>query len=201
MATPCPPTKRRRRDLTLQEKQKIVIYMRQNPGLTRTKIASIFGIPRTTISDIACNADQITKSFNDGKISSSVKRLRKPTSPDVDTTLLEWFGRTRSCLPDFPISGEMLLEKANELASFSDGEIPISSSWINRWKARHSISTKKLVGEASSVNPAIVDEWINTKLPLLSKEFSPSDIFNADETGLFWRMLPDTTMALRKEQV
>lgn len=48
-----------------------------------------------------------------------------------------------------------------------------------------------------SIDAALVDEW----LPLLSKEFSTSDIFNANETGLFWRMLPDSTMAYHKEQV
>ena len=75
---------------------------------------------------IACNAYQITKSFNNGKISSSIKRLRKPTLPDVDGAILEWFSHTCSCLLDFPINGEMVLEKANELTSFGDCETPIS---------------------------------------------------------------------------
>jgi hypothetical protein len=31
--------------------------------------------------------------------------------------------------------------------------------------------------------------------------FSPRDIYNADETGLFWKALPDRTLAFKNERV
>ena len=35
-------------------------------------------------------------------------------------------------------------------------------------------------------------------MPLLER-YNPNDIFNADETGLYWRLLPDKTHAVKGE--
>lgn len=48
---------------------------------------------------------------------------------------------------------------------------------------------KKQSGEKAAVNMNVVDEWIE-KLPSICEGYKPSDIFNMDETGLFYR---DTT--------
>ena len=49
---------------------------------------------------------------------------------------------------------------------------------------------KKLHGEAESV-----DQDAANRLPQLLKEFTAENIFNCDETGLFYRCLPDHTHA------
>ena len=42
-------------------------------------------------------------------------------------------------------------------------------------------------------------EWKeNTLFPLLQR-YDPSDVFNADETGLHWRLMPDKTHAVSGE--
>ena len=95
----------------------------------------------------------------------------------------------------------MLLDKAMQLALLNDSEKSISPSWISHWKTRHGISSKRLVGEASSVDAAVVDEWRSKKVPHLTKEFSPNNLYNINETGLFWRLLPSQTMAFLNEKV
>jgi hypothetical protein len=50
-----------------------------------------------------------------------------------------------------------------------------------------------ICGEANSVNPKEVVPWKKTILPHLTAKDSPKDIFNADECGLFYNMLPDKT--------
>ena len=45
---------------------------------------------------------------------------------------------------------------------------------------------KKLHGEAESVDQNDVDEGQTNCLPTLLKQFKDEDIFNADETGLFY---------------
>ena len=42
-----------------------------------------------------------------------------------------------------------------------------------------------------SVDQDGVNKWQNERLPTLLKEFQPVQIFNTDETGLFYRCLPD----------
>ena len=47
--------------------------------------------------------------------------------------------------------------------------------------------------EANSVPKDITDDWLCNKLPSLLQEFNAMDIFTADETGMFFKLLPDRT--------
>ena len=69
--------------------------------------------------------------------------------------------------PAFPISAEMLLAKANDFVKICGYEKIIKMSWINQWKSRHHISFKRLAGKASLVDPALVGEWLDVKVPLI----------------------------------
>jgi hypothetical protein len=66
-----------------------------------------------------------------------------------------------------------------------------SSGWIERFKKRSGFVYRKVCGEANSVNPEAVVAWKDTTLLHLMAKYSPKDIFNADEFGLFYNMLPD----------
>ena len=104
---------------------------------------------------------------------------------------------------NFPISGSMLLTKANDFVKMYGIDGKINSSWIDRWKVwhMHAISFKPFHGEASSVNVAIAAEWMKFKVPAILNAFPPQNVFNVDETALFWKMLPNRTMSYRQEQV
>ena len=45
-----------------------------------------------------------------------------------------------------------------------------------------------LSGEAVDVNQDVIDAWVEC-LPTICKGYDSKDIFNADETGLFYRTL------------
>ena len=190
-----------RKQLTLRQKQEILIFVQQNPQMKRREVAKRFSLAPSTLSGIITKADQIKKCFHDGKFKPDAKRLRKPSLETVDAALLQWFSHLRSSEPDFPISGEMILQKAVELASLDGCEKPVTPSWVHRWKVRHGIVSKRLIGEASSVHVPTVDNWISNSVPLLICEFPLNNIFNVDESGLFWKLLPNYTMAFKKEQV
>ena len=48
----------------------------------------------------------------------------------------------------------------------------------------------KVCGDSANVNLNVVSEF-KSKLPEIVKDFDLKDIFNIDETGLFYRTLPD----------
>ena len=52
-------------------------------------------------------------------------------------------------------------------------------------------------GEANSVPKDAVDYWLCSKLPGLLQEYDAKDKFNADKTGLFFKLLPDMTYAFK----
>ena len=54
-------------------------------------------------------------------------------------------------------------------------------------------------GEADAVTEDMTSDWMSTKLPALLSKFQSYDIFNADETGLIWKCLPDKTLHMKGE--
>ena len=79
-------------------------------------------------------------------------------------------------------------------------EFHCSSSWLEHFKARNNIAFRRMCGESSSVTPEMTSDWLSQTLPSLLAEYKPEDIFNADETGLFWKCLPDKTMRFKGDR-
>ncbi|UYV76908.1 TIGD4 [Cordylochernes scorpioides] len=75
-----------------------------------------------------------------------------------------------------------------------------SNGWLERFKARRNIAFKRLHGEAGSVDANSVATWKGGIIPSLLAKYSPQDILNADETGLFYKLLPNQTMTIRGEK-
>ena len=66
-----------------------------------------------------------------------------------------------------------------------------TESWIRRMKKRNNISYKKAHGEKLSADAPAAKHFIDNDLPKLLERYHPDDIFNCDETGLYWRGISD----------
>ncbi|CAG8605068.1 406_t:CDS:2, partial [Gigaspora rosea] len=66
--------------------------------------------------------------------------------------------------------------------SLPDNELKFSNGWIRQFKKRNGLRNFKLHGEAGSN---------------IIQSYALNDVFNADETGLFFRMVPNQTLASR----
>jgi hypothetical protein len=71
------------------------------------------------------------------------------------------------------------------------GNLEATEGSISRWKDWNNIKFKRFHGEKSSADTNGADEWSLAKLPEILKKISPQDIYNVDETGLFYRAAPD----------
>ena len=80
----------------------------------------------------------------------------------------------------------MLQKKANNFAREFEKDTEVTSSWIDRRKKRWGINRIPKAGECGGVNEATVEEWQNTALKNILEKYEPNDIYNANETGLFW---------------
>jgi len=58
---------------------------------------------------------------------------------------------------------------------------------------------RKVCGESASVNDKVCNEW-KAELKAKSDGYEPQKVFNADETALFFKCLPDKTMAFIGEK-
>ena len=186
--------------LTIKRKLEIIDLVDQAPpGKKKKDIASEAGIQASTLSTILKNKDALRAGHAVG--SSNKKRVRDPLCPDVDAALFQWFSAARA--QSVPISGEILKSKAQELATELDPdheEWSCSNGWLSHWKVRHNISYKAVSGENAAVSKEVCEDWKKSTLYPLLQRYHPNDVFNADETGLFWRLLPDKTHTARGEK-
>ena len=111
---------------------------------------------------------------------------------------MEWFKLARS--QGIPLSGPMLQEKALYYASeLGLTDFKASNGWLNRFRARHNINFASVCGESGSVSQVTCEEWIE-KLPSILSGYHPCDVYNMDETGLFFRALPDKSLSIKGEE-
>ena len=88
----------------------------------------------------------------------------------------------------------MLKKMAHSFARAFGKDTEVTSSWIDRWKKRWGIGRILKAGECGGVNEVTVEEWRNTALKNILEKYEPNDIYDADETGLFWQMLPENLL-------
>ena len=191
------PSKRSHQPIPLSTKVDIIKAV-DGKQKSKSVIARDFNVARSTISSIIKNKEKTLEAFESSSFLPDRKRLRTATYTDVEDALLLWFKQARSL--NVPISGPILQMKARELAmSLGRPGFVCSSGWLKRFKTRHGIAFRQMSGEAGSVTEDMTSDWLDTRLPALLGEFQPDDIFNADETGLFWKCLPDTTLHFKGE--
>ena len=199
----------KRKALNLSEKYSILKEL-EGPNVTQKAMCEKYGVCKGTISSIVKQKDAILGAHTSGKFSCNTKRLKMGRFDDVDRNLMNW------CQAAFAANMEgltsiMLVEKAKDIAKalteesgeprYTEADIEhLTIDWISRFKSRHAISYKRQVGEAGDVTNEMKDEWLTTTLPALRRRYNDEDIFNLDELGLFWRLLPDKTLCLKNEK-
>lgn len=167
--------------------------------LTMTDIGKKYGLHKSTVSKIVKKRTQIEEACGSFSFQSDRKRMRTCKAEDVDEVLYRWFKQARAM--SAPLSGTILMERASEIASEMGLEtFTPSSGWLDRFKKRRGIVFKAVCGESASVDSTQTEEWLTKTLPDILSEYGPNNIFNADETGLFFRCLPDRTLAFKGEQ-
>ncbi|UYV80325.1 hypothetical protein LAZ67_18002420 [Cordylochernes scorpioides] len=150
--------------------------------MSKNEIGERFSLPRTTVRDILTQAEK----WENYTVGSS-KRQRVGKFSDLEDALFNWFTQKRA--NNIIITDDLLREKAKKLGEQLDvpENFTYSSGWLQRFKGRFHISQRRLCGEGASISPAIIDEHLtNLNSMLANSGYDPTNIYNADETGLFF---------------
>lgn len=158
-----------------------------------------FGIPANTLSTILKNRQKLEDAINNHCVITSRKRIKTCVYDNVDEAMLKWINNARS--QNLPLSGPLIRQKAQEFAmKFGHSDFLASVGWLDKFKNRHNIVYRVVCGESGDADIQLADEWKQTVLVDLLKKYDANDIFNADETGLFFKCLPDKTLAFKNER-
>jgi hypothetical protein len=134
--------------------------------------------------------DEIKQKYLTVEMGSQRKKSRGAKFPEVVKALLTWFKNAREAREqNVTVSGEKAKYFATKLG-ISDLEFDCSSGWLERFKVRHDISFKHICGETNSVvtNSIEMENW-QTKLSKILQDYSPDQIYNADETVFFLQVV------------
>lgn len=186
--------KQKRKALTLKDKYDIIQKIQK--GVKQSDICREMSLPKSTVSVTWHKRKHILSLY--GTVNVNCKRMKKSAHEELDKGLLQWFTQKRE--DNVPLSGPILQCKASEMGSkIEKKDFTCSRSWIERFKKRHCISAGKVVGESASVDMNVVSDWFCTIWPDLRNNYDSNDIFNADETGLFYKLTPDKTLKFKGE--
>ena len=79
-----------------------------------------------------------------------------------------------------------MLKEALSLASQNGHDnFQASEGWLSAFLKRHKIMVATLCGEAAEVSKVVVDDF-KSRLPSILEGYKPEDIYNCDESGLYF---------------
>ncbi len=183
--------------LTIQDR--MVAIKKHEDGLSCRAISKLMGCGKSQIQKIVAEKDAIRASWDSGTVNADRRfvKARKCLYQDVNDKVYDWFCDQRA--KNFPISGTLIIQKANIVAlEVGQPDFEGSNGWLDGWRKRHNIKCVALSGEAAGVDPQTVDDW-SSRLPSITEGYELRDIFNADETGLYWRTLPNRSLVGKDE--
>ena len=188
-----PSSKRRRSELSLKEKIKLIQEAESTPKPTLKTLSERFDIGKSTVGDILRRKSDYVQQWEKNATGTKF-RFGNPCRYDpLNDLMWDWFCRVRS--KNIPLSGPIIQDKATNFAAelgFTD--FKASNGWLERWKARYSVKGFKVSGEGASVDQHTVEDY-KTRLHNLTNGYEATDIFNCDETGLYFKALPTKTLA------
>ena len=154
-------------------------------------------LPKSTVATIWRNRLKLMDSIEGRKTGSLRKRMHSVKHEDLDSAVYCWFLQVRE--RKLPVSSHILKEKAKKFAAaFGIEDFHCSNGWVDCFKQQHDLRFRAISGEKGEVSNDTTSNWLKDVLPKLIEGYQPTDIYNTDETGLFYQLIPNKTLA-RKE--
>ena len=186
-------TPNKRKNISLEEKYEII--KDKQKGMSVKDLAEKYNYGASTICTItkAENAKKVLDALQSGEIASAKKRMRKLEYPDIDEAMDKWYDKTINTTNTI-VDGPSMKRQAEKFATMlGHTDFKASDGWLSKFKHRHNIGFKTVVGEAGFVSEIIVQDW-NRRLIGIIDGFSIDDIYNADESGLLYKAQATKTM-------
>ncbi|KAI5116181.1 hypothetical protein M0805_002680 [Coniferiporia weirii] len=197
------PVTKKRNTLTYTDKILILDFAeKEGCSWSQQKIADHFRhthfptLNQSTISIIFRNKEKLRAMKKDDPTQLVYKRPRVVKFPQLEDALQTWVFQALAC--NVRVTGAVLKAKAGHFADLfgipEDQRLSLSNGWVDSFKQRYMLGQIKFFGEAASVSLEGV-ATAQVRMQELLSGYDRHDIYNMDETGLYYRMPPDRALA------
>lgn len=119
----------------------------------------------------------------------NAKRVKQVEHPEIEDMMELWIAKAMR--DGVHLNGEIIRQKWTRFADLTgiaeDERINLSDGWLAALKRRCGLKEFKRHGEAASADPATIEqERLRIQELIVYEEYDLCDVFNMDETGLFW---------------
>ena len=198
--------KRNKVELRVDQKFQIIEYQQKHPSLKQTELIKYFNklfsvnIPAKTMSGILSVANR-SKILKQDNVESLNKRIRECKYPDLERML--WLWQTMATNKGISVSDSLLIEKAKEFGQMlgicEGSSFMYSEGWLEKFKKRFNLKLYKIVGESGSVSEELIAKSRKEVREFIFKWIKNGgkleNIFNLDETALFFKLQRSETLA------
>ncbi|XP_070619108.1 tigger transposable element-derived protein 1-like [Erythrolamprus reginae] len=197
-----------KRKMTLDTKLEII--RKHGEGKRVVDLAKEYGRNKSMISTIL-KQKEVLMASKPAKGVSIMSKRRSNINDEMEKLLLIWL-RDKQLAGD-SVSGSVIREKARVLyedlvrnmpgtseEDIVEGSFKASRGWLEKFKIRSGLHSVVRHGEAVSLDPKCAEEFVATFAELIHAEgYVAQQIFNCDETGLFWKKMPRRTFITAEE--
>jgi AcrR family transcriptional regulator len=193
---------KRRTCLKLEDKLKVIQYMER--GRPVNDITRELGIGKTQVYKLYKNRDSLLASVRKSGIPNHSKKVKNSAKyPDIDAAVFEWFCAVRTLRRSrkpLPVSQDLIKARAKlEAKNKGIQTFKASNGWFWKWRNRYNIGPSVILhGEAGEIDLKAVEPTMQILREALH-EFRSENIFNMDESALFYRAIPCRSYLMEDE--
>jgi hypothetical protein len=193
-------------------KDKLQAIERVKGGERQASVCRDFGVPGGTLRGWLKDEPKLRWFLDQlgGEVGTQRKKMRLANEEEIDRAVYSWFLTLRQ--HGVPLSGPVIQAQAEAFARQIYGPectFKASHGWFWRWQKRHGISSQRIYGEAEppaagpAPRPPVKEESAQPPGVDLLPDRAPAapspaeggygdeQIYNANVTGLYWRLLPE----------
>ncbi|XP_019512623.1 PREDICTED: tigger transposable element-derived protein 1-like [Hipposideros armiger] len=196
----------KKKEMIMVEVKKEIIEKYER-GMRVAEIARFYKKPTSTICTILKKKEEI-RGLDAAKGVMRISKQRPRVLEDVEKLLLVWINEKQ--LAGDTVTENLICEKAKALYTDLVSKLPGTSTekeegfkasrgWFDNFKRRSGIHSVRH-GEAVSSDAKAAEAFaIEFQKLMVSECYLPEQVFNCNETGLFWKKVPKRTYSTEEE--
>ncbi|XP_051783372.1 tigger transposable element-derived protein 1-like isoform X1 [Erpetoichthys calabaricus] len=200
---------KKKRMMCMEVKKEII--EKHDQGVRVVDLAKQYERSTSTICTIL-KQKKLIKAIMPAKGIKIISKQRTSIHENMEKLLMVWLTEkqlagvivteARICEKARAIYADLLQQTPGTSMEEASGEpFKASRGWFQNFKKRSGIHSVAKHGEAASADIKAVEDYLKTFARIIAAEgYIPQQVFNCDETGLFWKKMPRRTYITAEEK-